>query len=227
MTRLVWEPGLYEAGVEQGVLYPSNGHGEAWSGLISVQESPSDIGGDARYVDGHKIGNRRIVEDFAATIEAFTYPEWILNRRELGLSYRTRNKIHLIYNARIRMSDRTYKMQEHTPFSFDLTARPAIVPEAKRSAHLVIDTSKAYSHTLTALEDLLYGSEEQVPQLPSPTQIFEIFEVNSILRVIDHGDGSFTVEGPDDAIQVVDGEFTISWPSAVYVDEASYTIQSL
>lgn len=130
MPRLSWDsPGerFYETGVDRGVLYAAGSDGVAWSGLISVSESPS--GGDARpyYVDGFKYLNLSSAEEYAASIGAFSSPPEfgpcdgtvsIQNglfvtqqpRKSFGFSYRTRvgndingsdhaYKIHLIYNA--------------------------------------------------------------------------------------------------------------------------------
>jgi hypothetical protein len=97
-----------------------------------------------------------------------------------------------------------------------------------RSAQLVIDRDLAYSSTIEALEEVLYGSEAEAPRLPTPQEVMAIFEENSILQVVDHGDGSFTVTGPDEAIQMLDAtSFEITWASAVYVDAETYTIHSL
>ena len=67
--RLVWgarTERFYESGVDYGVLYTSDLLGFAWSGLISVTESPS--GGEARpyYHDGVKYANIAAAEEFEA-----------------------------------------------------------------------------------------------------------------------------------------------------------------
>jgi hypothetical protein len=81
---------------------------------------------------------------------------------------------------------------------------------------------------MEALEDVLYGTDDESPRLPSPEEVFEIFEENAILRIIDNGDGTWTAIGPDSAIEMLDSEtFEITWPSAVYIDADTYTISSL
>lgn len=130
MARLVWSSfgqRFYEIGVDRGVLYVGVAPGVAWSGLISVEESPT--GGEAKplYMDGIKYLNLSSAEEYAATINAFTSPEEfgpcdgtvsIQNglyvtqqpRKSFGLSYRTKlgndvdgpdhaYKIHLVYNG--------------------------------------------------------------------------------------------------------------------------------
>jgi hypothetical protein len=130
VTRIAWGSvgeRYYQTGVDRGVLYVADKPGVPWNGLTSVSENP--IGGDEKpyYIDGVKYLSVSSAEEFAATIEAFTYPdefeecdgsEEVFNglfltqrpRRSFGLSYRTKvgndvdgvdhaYKIHLIYNA--------------------------------------------------------------------------------------------------------------------------------
>jgi hypothetical protein len=78
VTRLVWNAvgaRIFEAGVDQGVLYVDGSDGVPWNGLVSVSESPS--GGDVSsyYVDGIKYLAVSAAEEFEATVEAYTYPD--------------------------------------------------------------------------------------------------------------------------------------------------------
>lgn len=130
MTRLEWGKigdRFYEAGVDRGVLYRDGLSGVPWNGLISIKESVS--GGEPMpfYLDGIKILNVLALEDFAATLDAFSAPPefsvcdgtgQIANglfvtqqpRVPFGLSYRSKigndiqgldlgYKIHFVYNA--------------------------------------------------------------------------------------------------------------------------------
>jgi hypothetical protein len=117
----------FEAGLDRGVLFVDGIDGVPWNGLISVAESPS--GGDLQeyYFDGRKYLQLLSSVEFAATIQAYTYPDefevcdgtapagnglFVTNqrRKSFGLCYRTyvgndlkgveaAYKIHLIYNA--------------------------------------------------------------------------------------------------------------------------------
>lgn len=135
MTRLVWNAvgeRIFEAGVDRGVLFVS-GVGVPWNGLISVDEKPE--GGEVTpyYLDGYKYLNYVSNQEFAASIEAYTYPDefrecegyaeanyglFVTNqkKKEFGLAYRTLvgndlrgtdlgYKIHVIYNAIAEPSD--------------------------------------------------------------------------------------------------------------------------
>lgn len=82
MAKLVWDKlseRIYETGVKNGVLYVyKNGKyasGVAWNGLVSVTESPSGAEATPLYADDIKYLNLMSVEEFGATIEAYTYPE--------------------------------------------------------------------------------------------------------------------------------------------------------
>lgn len=239
MTRLIW--GLtreYQIGLERGVLYPNDGPGEAWNGLVSIEENPD---GDVliRYIDGQKLELRRDQGSFNGRINAYTFPdsfyENVLRQarpRSFGLSYRVgppeNQKIHLVYNVLVVPSAYSYEQVEPDLFRWSFTSLPVPVPEAERSAHLVVDTATAYSSTLSDLESILYGSESASARLPSPAEVVDIFEQNAILRVTNHGDGTFTIDGPDSAVTMVDSTtFQVDWPSVIVHDADNYQISSL
>lgn len=164
-------------------------------------------------------------------------------RKSFGLSYRTRigndltgtdhgYKIHIVYNALATPSQRTNKTFESSidpfDFSWDITTRPPASTGYKRTAHLVIDSRLTNPQTISAVEDILYGTDSNAARIPSLVELVNVFETNTVLTVTDHGDGTYTVTGPPEAIQMLDSTtFQITWPSAVYIDAESYTISSL
>lgn len=224
--------------MDRGIFYLQGRPGEAWNGLVSVNESDGGSTERVRHIDGQKFFRQR-TEEFSGIIEAFTYPDsfhdHILTQRRhksFGLSYRVKSgngyKIHLVYNVTVIPPSFLYQMNQPDLFRWDFTTKPVHIPGAKPSAHLVIPTTDAYSWTVSALEEVLYGSESEDPRLPSPEEVLAIFEENSIVQVIDHGDGTFTVTGPDSVIQMLDlTTFQIDWPSVVYIDSETYQISSL
>jgi hypothetical protein len=144
------------------------------------------------------------------------------------MCYRAANKIHILYNVLLSPAPTAREQNNTEMFNWPFTTKPIEMSDGLRSAQLVIDRDLAYSSTIEALEEVLYGSEAEAPRLPTPQEVMAIFEENSILQVVDHGDGSFTVTGPDEAIQMLDAtSFEITWASAVYVDAETYTIHSL
>lgn len=151
MAALVWDligERYYETGVDHGVLYIPDATGVyatgvAWNGLVSVTESPTGADATAQYADNIKYLNLISVEEFGATIEAFTYPpEWgqfdglatpedgvyvgQQPRKTFGLSYRTRMgndlegdafgyKLHLVYGCIASPSEKAYNTINDSP----------------------------------------------------------------------------------------------------------------
>lgn len=149
--KLVWDKTgerLYETGVKQGVLYPISSTGTypkgvAWNGLSSVSESPSGAEATAIYADDIKYLNLISTETFAATIEAYTYPDEFAScdgsadlatgvsvgqqpRQSFGLCYKTTlgndtegekhgYKLHIIYNATASPSEKSYSTINDSP----------------------------------------------------------------------------------------------------------------
>lgn len=151
MPALVWDQvgeRYYETGVDHGVLYMPDAsgvyaEGVAWNGLTSVSETPTGAEATAQYADNIKYLNLISVEEFGATIEAFTYPEeWAQfdglgvpsdgvfigqqPRKTFGLSYRTRvgndlegdaygYKLHLVYGCIASPSEKAYNTINDSP----------------------------------------------------------------------------------------------------------------
>lgn len=110
-------------------------------------------------------------------------------RKAFGLCYRTAigndvngydygYKIHLIYNALAAPSEKAYATVNDSPeaitFSWELTTTPVDVPGFKPTASITIDSTKANAEKLRALEDILYGSEEEEARLPLPSEIITL-----------------------------------------------------
>jgi hypothetical protein len=239
VVRLSWERiHDFEIGLDRGVYFPQSGPAEAWNGLISVDETPSDENDVARYIDGVKTYQRRRPGDFTGRIEAYTYPsslESVIFSRgsqSFGFSYRISKHngflIHLVYNVRISPDGFLWNQSESSSFAWNFTTTPIEIPGARPSAHVIVDTHKAYSTTVQEFEDVLYGNDSNSARLPSPEEVLEIFESNSIVRVIDHGDGTYTITGPDEVVQLMDSTtWKVDWPSAVYIDADSFSAHSL
>lgn len=249
MVRLMWhEPGSrrYEAGVDRGVLYPEVGPGLAWNGLISVSEQTTEADSRRLYLDGVGHAQRRRPGSFQAKVTAYSYPA-ILDElqglsftnskpKPFGLSYRVQSDrgylIHVVYNAMVVGSGSEYTTigngADPSNFSWDIFTRPNPLGSIASTAHMVIDTGIAHQSAVDAIEEILYGGNFSEPRLPSLDETLEIFESNSIVRITDHGDGTWSAEGPDSVIRMLDETtFEIDWPSAVYISEDTYRIKSL
>lgn len=164
MARVKWDQTserLYETGVDRGVVYPqaSNGtypKGAAWNGLTGVTESPSGAEPTALWANNHKYLNLMSAEEFAATIEAYTYPDEFAEcdgsaelakgvkigqqkRTAFGLTYRTKlgndvdgddygYKIHIIYGALAAPSERAYATVNDSPEAITMSWEVSTTP---------------------------------------------------------------------------------------------------
>lgn len=216
--------------------------GVPWTGLISVeQEDTAEMKTDY-YFDGIRHRVTHSLGDYKAKVSAFMYPKELDSYFEqsprglLGMTYRTHDgdstKIHLIYNAKLLPFTRTHATKSATvsleSFDLQLVTKPYDTPGATPTAHLVIDVdSVRYPDALPWLEELLYGSEWQEPRLPSPREVVEIFEYFVVFRVTHNGDGTVTVEGPDEwIVDNGDGTYEISSPTLYPTGEDTYTMSS-
>lgn len=148
---LVWDQTgerMYETGVSKGVLYPQSSSGTyplgvAWNGLTAVTESPSGAEATPLYADDIKYLNLMSAEEFAATVEAYMYPDEFAEcdgsaslvegvsvgqqkRKAFGLCYRTTlgndvdgnghgYKLHIIYGALAAPSEKGYATVNDSP----------------------------------------------------------------------------------------------------------------
>lgn len=151
MAVLTWDATgehLYETGVRKGVLYVQNsngtyGTGVAWNGLTAVTESPSGAEPTPIYADDIKYLNLYSVEEFGATIEAYTYPDEFAqcdgsespvagmsigqqSRKSFGFCYRTAlgndvaaedygYKLHILYGCKASPAEKSYQTINDSP----------------------------------------------------------------------------------------------------------------
>lgn len=261
MTTLQWdETGerVFEAGVDRGVLYLTDGSGVAWNGLLGVTEKVSGSSQDALYFEGVKYGDHVAIGDFAASLKAYTYPDEFLEFEGLddvgngllvtgqpsgrfGLSYRTKigndvegidlgYKIHILYNLTATPSDKNYATltgADAIEFEWALTAIPGEIPGYRPTAHLILDSRKMNSLLLSDIEDTLYGTDGTEPRLPSISTLVNFIDSWVIIRITDNFDGTWTAEGPDEYITMLEEDlFQITQANAVYLDPFTYRISS-
>lgn len=121
------------------------------------------------------------------------------NRKTFGFAYRSfvgndtegndyGYKLHLVYGCKASPSAKTRDTINDSPsaieFSWELTTTPVPVPNSKATATIVIDSTKldaAGKTKLTALEDILFGTDESSPgagdgtiaRLPLPAEVIQ------------------------------------------------------
>lgn len=143
----------YEVGVSNAVIYPwdktANGgkgaynNGEAWNGISAINESPSGAEPTDIYADNIKYLTVLSIEQYASTIEAFTYPAAFSEcngeteiadgvfakqqtRKQFGLCYKTilgndteennyGYKLHLVYGLKASPSEENHETINDSP----------------------------------------------------------------------------------------------------------------
>jgi hypothetical protein len=151
MTALAWDQTgekTYETGVDRGVLYQIDINGEytpgvAWNGLTNVTESPSGAEPNKQYADNQVYLTLMSAEEFAATIEAFTYPTSFGQndgsaepspgvslgqqlRKQFGFCYRSKvgndvmgvdygYKVYLVYGCQAAPSEKAHSTINDSP----------------------------------------------------------------------------------------------------------------
>ena len=108
------------------------------------------------------------------------------SRKPFGLCYRTAigndtdgnehgYKLHIVYGCQASPSEKQYSTINDSPeaitFSWEVSTTPVNVTGKKPTATLIVDSTKTDKAKLTALEAILYGSEQQEPRLPLPDEI--------------------------------------------------------
>lgn len=238
MTRLVWGTGSGINGLDHGVLYTKTSPPVVWNGLISVDTTEDGSEERVQYLDGTVFQKRRHGGDYAGVIKAYTYPDELyddvlVQTRNVyfGMSWQvnsgTKHEIHLVYNVLLLPVQQEHVPDSPAPFQWDFTTSPALLPDARRSAHLIVDTGIAESEALTQFTDILYGSYAQDPRLPFPDEIFAIFEAQATMVVTYYDDGTADIEGPDDVLNQLDlTTWEITSPGVVRIDSITYEISS-
>lgn len=151
MPKLEWDKTgerEYETGVSNCALYVRDSKGTypkgvAWNGISSISESPSGAEANPIYADNIKYLNLISVEEYAATIEAYMYPDEFeecdgtkeltpgvtigqQERKTFGLAYKTLlgndtdgdahgYKIHIIYGALASPSEKSHETVNDSP----------------------------------------------------------------------------------------------------------------
>ena len=121
------------------------------------------------------------------------------DRKMFGLCYRTTvgndvkgndygYKLHIIYGAKAAPSEKGYASINDSPeaitFSWEITTTPVAVAGFKPTAHIEIDSTKADTAKLAALEAILYGKDPTTlggddgvdPRLPLPAEIISTLD---------------------------------------------------
>ena len=230
-------------GVSKGVLYTSS-LALPWFGLISVDHS-SEYDTISNEVDGFKTADAYLISPLHGKISAYTFPtefEEYIGNNELyfGLCYRseivdvvtneTSYELHLVYNMSVVDDGASYSSVEQlasaTNFSWSFNTVPVDIPNYLSASHIIIRSKHTKTGLLEAIEKILYGYDEE-PRLPTPEELFTLFNTFVTLVINDHGNGIFTAIGPDDVVYQVDtDEWVIDWESVKYISSDTVNVSS-
>lgn len=88
-------------------------------------------------------------------------------------------KIHLVYNALAAPTERANSTRTDSPspmgLSWTISTMPPPLVNRRPSAHFVIDSRTTDPGLLIDLEDILYGSDDLVSSIPTPTELVALF----------------------------------------------------
>lgn len=160
--------------------------------------------------------------------------------QSFGLSYRTKigndvdgleagYHIHILYNLSASPSDKEYKTisDEATAmeFEWEISAIPVEIPGFRPTAHIILDSRKMSPLLLADLESTLYGTESEDPRLPPISTLVSFIDNWVIIRITDNGDGTWTAEGSDELISMLDSTmFQILQANTDTIDADTYYI---
>lgn len=207
LPQSIWETnvvsGEYEAGVDQGVLYPPVGEGVPWPGLLSVVEDES-VELNPLYFDGIKYADGQAIGEYTAKVKAITYPPELDDHYRFGFSYRTSEGryIHLVYNVVARPTTQFHQTVssrvDMSDFEWTVSSVPILLNAFRPAGHFVIDTQALTSMQLRHLENALYGSDTSDPYLPTIEELSAIVQVEGEWVFTDNGNGLWNATGPDE-----------------------------
>ena len=140
-------------------------------------------------------------------------------------------KIHLVYNAVVTPQSLSYDTLGSSinpvEFAWDIQAVPVRVEGFRPTAHIIIDTRHMDPARIAAIEEMLYGSDEVLPSMPSPQAVFDLLSYGDTIIVTDMGDGTFTVEGAYENVYMVSpGEFRVDNVDGTNYPDGTFVISS-
>ena len=115
-------------------------------------------------------------------------------RKAFGLSYKTTlgndvdsydhgYKLHLVYGALATPTEKAYATINDSPeavtFSWEITTTPVAVKGFKPTAIVTVDSTKVSAEKMTALEEILYGTDEAEARLPLPDEVAELLKTEA------------------------------------------------
>lgn len=119
------------------------------------------------------------------------------------------NQIHLAYNLTATPIERSYQTlrldePEAVPFEWNIVGIPEDIEGYRPTSHIIFDQSRMDAFLYEDIEDLLYGTSEQMPLLPKMEGILSFIRKWNRLIIRDNDDGTWTATSTVDGVIVQD-----------------------
>lgn len=123
-------------------------------------------------------------------------------------------RIHVLYDLTAIPTTRNYRTLglETSPVEFEwaITGIPKNVAGFQPTSHVIIDTRKMSPILVADIEEILYGTDDTDPFLPSLESFSTYVRGYDRIVIFDNGDGTWTASTDnEDTISVVNGVITI------------------
>ena len=171
------------SGAEATPLYANN---KKYLELLSAEDFAGSIGA-YMYPDefGECNGEKEVAPGVFVTQQArkpfgFTYRTLIGNDTE-----KTKHgyKLHIVYGATARPSEKTNTTVNESPeaasLSWEFSTTPLECEGIDPTAHIAINSKKITADKLKAIEDILYGTEDEDARLPLISEIIDLLKDES------------------------------------------------
>lgn len=196
----------FESGIDRGVLYLDDDLIVPWNGLVSLAETlgydiKSYYVDGVKYLDHQMLGSFAgslqaftypdELEDFLG-IKTFAPGVYAHDQRPkpFTLCYRTGvgndvsadlgYKLHILYDIIASPGNNTAGTikQDTAPQLFDwaLSGIPSVVDGIRPTNHISLHSQSLDSELLSNIEDLLYGTDEAGPELPTLQELLSLVE---------------------------------------------------
>jgi hypothetical protein len=249
----------YELGVDRGVLYFDTGVIVPWNGLTEVQQNPNRNADSSYFdgvkladfvtIEGFsaKVSAISYPKEFEEA-----YGNLVIRRgiclggqepKTFSFCYRTKlgtdldpdagYKIHIVYNVLAIPDGRTYDTISDDPdvtkFGWDFRTVPETISGYRESSYVVINSTKITPSLLVELENMLYGTPDTQPRLPSLNELATfVSDYASFITIVDNGDGTWGATTLADGYinDLGGGLFEIREANTEDVNSTSYLIRS-
>lgn len=144
MTRIQWNASgdrIFHTGLDRGVLFVEDAPGVPWNGLVGLSEQPSEGTVTPRYIDGRKYLNTASIEEYAADIRAYTYPDIFegcdgvyFDEYGVGYGQQERKPFSVAYRSLVGNDLQSIDFAYRLHVVYDLTAEPSSVEHATISS---------------------------------------------------------------------------------------------